>query len=85
MVKSIMAIVSEILVAEFFLCPVQKHGEKKREMTSNSRKKLKLHSKSPFWKILNENTTARRPKVAKNSQPLLPTKIPYLDSINCMF
>lgn len=48
MVKSIMAIVSEILVAEFFLCPVQKHGEKKREMTSNSRKKLKLHSKSPF-------------------------------------
>lgn len=74
MVKSIMALVLEILVPEFFLCPAQKHGEKQREMTSSSRKRLKLHSKSPFWKILNENTTTRRPKVAKNSQPFLPTK-----------
>lgn len=69
-----MALASKILVPEFFLCPVQKPGEKQREVTSNSRKRLKLHSKSPFWKILNENTTTRRPKVAKNSQPLLPTK-----------
>lgn len=44
------------------------------KITTSSREMLKLQSKSLFWKILNENTTTKGPKVAKNSQPPLPEK-----------